>query len=144
MESINGIISEVSRRWREHGITLAGGASLTDIKAFESRFHVKCPDDFKTYLLTLGGMVEENAWDEHWIRFVPLPEIRPVDEPSASLLSEYFVFAEYSLSVHEYGIRLAETAPSVVALIHGDKSRTLAASFAEFLTLYLSNPTLLF
>jgi hypothetical protein len=41
-------------------------------------FNVKCPADFATYLLTLGGL-REGVWDEHMIRFWPLVEVRSLE-----------------------------------------------------------------
>lgn len=82
-------------------------------------------------------MASPNAWDEHLIRFLPLVEIRPVNETGLSIGSELFVFADYSLSAHEYAIRLSEDAPNVVALIHGDKSRVVAHDCAVVLSCVL-------
>lgn len=56
MDSIIDIISKVSRRSLAQRIKPVGGASLSDIQAFESRFNVQCPDELLTYLQVPGGM----------------------------------------------------------------------------------------
>ena len=144
MQSIDSLLTEVSRRWREQGLNGASGASLDELRSFESRFKVRCPADFATYLLTLGGM-RECVWDEHLIRFWSLGEIRPLEgETGAPTYSGYFVFADYSISAHEYGIRLSTPRHPEVALIGGLAPKVVASSFTAFLDRYLSNPTSLF
>src|SRR5436190_1037418 len=106
MPSIESLLKEVARRWREQGLNVASGASPSELRDFESTFQVQCPEDFAMYLLTLGGM-PDGTWDEHLIRFWPLAEIRPVEgETDSPADPDYFVFADYSISAHEYGIRL--------------------------------------
>lgn len=98
-------------------MAVASGASLAELRSFEARFKVQCPSDFETYLLTLGGM-PEGEWDEHLIRFWPPGEIRALeDETGISTYSDYFIFADFSISVHEYGIRLSTPPHPEVALI---------------------------
>ena|SRR5437879_3553904 len=140
MQPVESLVAEVGSRWRQRGLQLAPSASQSALRDFESRFRVQCPDDFSTYLLTLGGM-PEGTWDEHLIRFWPLVEIRPAAPRDAP---DYFVFADWSISAHEYAIRLSTLAPSDVALIGGPKPRSIAPTFATFLTVYLSHPAALF
>ena len=82
-------------------------------------------------------------WDEHLIRFLPLAEIAPIPEVPDPSLEGYFTFADYSISAHEYAIRLA-TPANDVALIHDPGSRVIARDFTNFLKLYFENPRLLF
>lgn len=144
MPHIESLLSDISRQWREQGLEVASGASLPELRTFESRFQVQCPEDFAMYLLTLGGM-PKGVWDEHLIRFWPLAEIRPAEgETDPSTHSGYFLFADYSISAHEYGIQLSTSPRSDVALIGGPAPKTVAPSFSEFLTLYLSDPASIF
>jgi hypothetical protein len=144
MQPIETILTAVSRRWREQGLNVALGASIAEVRSFESMFQVQCPADFVTYLLTLGGM-PEGVWDEHLIRFWPLDEIRPVGgETNPMAHSGYFVFADYSISALEFGIHLSIPSRPVVALIGGPAPKAVASSFTEFLSLYLSDPTSVF
>jgi hypothetical protein len=141
IQSIESLLTQVSRRWREQDVAVASGASLAELRSFEARFKVQCPADFAMYLLTLGGM-PEGDWDEHLIRFWPLVEIRPLEgEPGVSTYSDYFIFADYSISAHEYGIRLSTSHVPEVALICGPAPKAVASSFTAFLAQYLSDPT---
>src|SRR5438093_4136727 len=101
-QSIEELLTQLARRWNEQGIQTEPPASAAELRMFESRFRVQCPYDFSTYIKTLGGM-KEAEWDEHLIRFWPLREIRPVDDVPAHL--RLFVFADYSISAHEYAIQ---------------------------------------
>lgn len=140
MQSIESLLTQVSRRWREQDLPVASGASLAELRSFEARFNVQCPADFATYLLTLGGM-EEGVWDQHLIRFWPLVEIRPLeDETGVSTHSDYFIFADFLISSHEYGIRLSTSHLPEVALIGGVAPKAVASSFTAFLARYLSDP----
>ena len=117
---------------------------MAELRSFEALFNVKCPPDFATYLLTLGGM-PEGDWDEHLIRFWSLVEIRPLEgEPGVSTYSDYFIFADYSISAHEYGIRLSTSHPPEVALICGPAPKSVASSFTAFLAQYLFDPESIF
>ena len=113
---------------------------MTELRSFEARIKAQCPADFATYLLTLGGMPED-AWDEHLIRFWPFVEIRPLEsETGVSTYSDYFIFADYSISAHEYGIRLSTSHVPEVALIGGPAPKAVASSFTAFLAQYLFDP----
>ena len=81
------------------------------------------------------------TWDEHLIRFWPLAEIRPVADVEGL---GYFVFADWSISAHEYAIGLSTPACPDVTLMSGPKPRFIAPTFATFLTMYLSDPASLF
>ena len=144
MQSIESLLTQVSRRWREQHLAVASGASFAELRSFEARFKVQCPADFATYVLTVGGM-PGNVWDEHMIRFWPLAEVRPVEgETGVSTYSDYFIFADYSISAHEYGIRLSTPHLPEVALIGGLAPKAVASSFTAFLARYLSDPTSIF
>ena len=144
MQSFESLLAEVERRWRQQGLKLAPRPSESALRDFEARFRVQCPEDFATYLLTLGGM-PDGTWDEHLIRFWPLAEIRPAAAvTNPTVYADYFVFADYSISAHEYGIRLLIPPRPDVALIGGPNLQTIAPTFEKFLTVYLSDPRSLF
>lgn len=141
MRSTESLLAEIGSRWRQRGLKLEPCASHSALGDFESRFRVRCPDDFSTYLLTLGGM-PMGTWDEHLIRFWQLAEIRPVADVEEGL--GYFVFADWSISAHEYAIGLSTPARPDVTLMGGTKPRSIAPTFATFLSKYLSDPSSLF
>jgi hypothetical protein len=138
------ILSDLVRYWQQQGIKVGPAASKSALRGFEARLHVTCPEDFVAYLLTTGGMPDLGDWDKDLIRFWPLAEIKPLDGVQAPLLDGFFIFADYSISAHEYGIRLSTPPHGEVALIHNPGFRILAPNFTEFLTLYLKDPMLLF
>lgn len=142
-DPLDGMLSELVRRWTGQGISVAPGASVSELREFETRFHVKCPQDFAEYLLRVGGMPILGEWDEHLIRFLPLAEIMPAAPAPDGANQGYFVFADYSISAHAYGIRLS-THPGDVSLIHNPGSRVIAPDFTTFVKLYLESPTMLF
>jgi hypothetical protein len=144
MQSVEQTVSEIAQQWRQQGLKLLPGASQSALRDFESRFQVKCPPDFATYLLTFGGM-PNGTMDEHLIRFWPLAEIQPVTGvKDTAAYANYFVFADYSISAHEYGICLSTAARPEVAVVGGPAPKPLASSFTEFLTMYLADPTSVF
>jgi hypothetical protein len=139
MPTLEKIFADVAQRWRDQSLTFGPRSTPADVARFQTRFQVECPEDFAAFLMTLGGM-PEGTWDEHLIRFLPLDEIGPAtDDPG------YFVFADYSISAHEYGIHLAiGTDSRRVALLRDGLALIVAPTFTNFLELYLENPTALF
>jgi hypothetical protein len=81
--------------------------------------------------------------DQNLIRFWPLAEIRPVADPAAHA-EGYFIFADYSISAHEYGIHLSMPSRYDVGLIGGALPIIVAKSFTQFLSAYLSDPMSIF
>lgn len=138
---LDATLSERSLRWQQQGVAVGPGASISDLKEFEARFHVACRHDFAAYLLRVGGMPVPGHWDDHQIRFLPLRDQAGCRRPPSSSQG-YFIFADYFLSAHEYAIRLS-THHSDVAIIYPG-SRGIAPNFTAFLNLYLENPMLLF
>jgi len=129
MRSIETVLADVAGRWRQQGLNLLPAASKSALRDFESRFRVQCPEDFAAYLLTIGGM-PDGTWDEHLLRFWPLTEIKPVTRVSdAEAYRTYFVFADYSISAHEYAIRLTKAFSNDVVLVGGPLPKTVASTF---------------
>jgi hypothetical protein len=142
--SLDATLSELSQTWREQGITLGPPASESALREFEAESGVTLPKDFAKYLSTVGGMPDQGDWDTESIRFWPLTEIAPVRAISDSSLVGVFVFADYLISSHTYGIRLSPPRVGEVLIIFYPGSFTLASSFTEFLQMYLEDPRSLF
>jgi hypothetical protein len=124
-------------------MTLA--APVSSVREFEAKYSVRCPDDFERYLTTIGGM-PPGSWDENLIRFWPLDEIIPVAEAcgGSGHYEGYFIFADYSISAHEYAINLSPK-NNDVALVAGPQApRPIAPNFTSFLATYLRDPQALF
>ena len=139
--TIEGLLVEVRKRWTEQGIQAEQPATSADLRESESSFNVQFPDDFATYLRTLGGM-KLGIWDRHLIRFWPLSEIRPVEGTPS--YEGYFVFADYSISAHEYAVQCGTPKRSEVVLVGTAVPHTVAGTFSEFLARYLDDVNALF
>ena len=139
--TIEELLAEVRKRWTEQSIQTEPPATIANLRAFESAFNVRCPDDFASYLTTLGGM-KDGMWDRHLIRFWPLPEIRPLEDMPD--YAGYFVFADYSISAHEYALQCGRSNRSDVVLVGAATLRTIAATFSEFVARYLDDIGALF
>ena len=147
----------IRKRWQAAGITARPGAAASDIDAFERRHGVRLPVEAREFYAHLDGM-PPGAWDEELLSFWPLAEAGPVPvllsgcrgipdyggiERSLPDAASYFVFADYSIWVHVYAVRLSAdpTAPCPVVWIAGGGTwEVLALSFGEFLRLYAEEP----
>lgn len=143
---VESLLFQVERRWRSSGVQPRTGVGDAEIAAFERRFDVRLTRDVALYFRTIDGMDAEEL-DEHLIRFQSLDELRrardEVPQESSGLTESDFVFAEWSLWVHGYTVRLSATDERVL-LVGGGAPRQVAASFREFLATYLSRPDELF
>jgi hypothetical protein len=137
----------VLQQWTTSGSRREGKIGIEDVVVFEQRYRTSLPPVLKTLLLAADGM-ESGKYDNQFIRFWQLSEIRPAatelgSKPSVHL-KDYFLFADYSISAHFYAVRLSEAAPNDVVLVGGDHIIQVAESFASFLAMYVSQPKLLF
>src|SRR5262245_13384609 len=102
--------------WSAQGVKLPNGVSHEQIEQFESKHGARLPNDLRGYLLELDGMGPADliplfGWDDDLFRFFPLHEIEPATErfhPDQFLAEQaaYFVFADYSISLPTFAIRL--------------------------------------
>ena len=110
----------ISQHWQSLGITNPPGATDAEIDAFERNHGVRLPTGIREFYSHVDGM-SLGEWDESLIRFWPLSEWYSV--PVLSLLcrgipdfggienflpdaASYFVFADHSISIHVYAVRL--------------------------------------
>ena len=142
MLSIENLLLRVDRLWTEQGLAPMTPASRDALKGFEDEYRIRLPDDFSTYLLTLGGL-PLGEWDAHLIRVWSLGEIR-LAKREPGQFADYFVFADYSISAPEYGIRVSKVASGDIAIVTLPQPILIADSFSEFLVRYLSDPMSLF
>ena len=143
----------ISRHWQSLGITNPPGATDAEIDAFEHKHGVRLPAGMREFYSHVDGM-SLGEWDESLIRFWPLSEWYSV--PVLSLVcrgipdyggidislpdaASYFVFADHSISIHVYAVRLTmdPIAPcTVVNISSGEHWGVQSASFTEFLQTY--------
>jgi hypothetical protein len=143
----------VRQRWISLGVQVRPGLPDQIIADFEHRYGVRLPEDVRQFYQLMDGM-ETNDSDDEWICFWPLSKVGTVPERlsdsrgipdyggierSLPDASSYFVFADHSIMLQVYALRLtADLAnPSPVVLIAGgDRWYQMAASFREFLRSY--------
>ncbi|MFI5460245.1 MAG: SMI1/KNR4 family protein [Isosphaerales bacterium] len=139
--------------WLTQGIKPAPGVAEDRLREFETRFGVSLPFDFRTYFLEIDGMGSRDESDDDWFSFWPLKEVvqcsdeypepfRFIEEQSA-----YFVFADHSICLPAYAIRLTPsgTDSHKVIAIESDSreysTSVVALSFSEFVERYLTDET---
>ncbi|MFO0808902.1 MAG: SMI1/KNR4 family protein [Gemmataceae bacterium] len=147
----------IRKRWQAAGIAPRPGAAAADIDAFERRHGVRLPAEVREFYAHVDGM-PPGAWDEDLLSFWPLAEVGPVPallsgcrgipdyggiERSLPDAGSYFVFADHSIWVHVYAVRLSAdpSAPCPVVWIAGGSTwAEMAMSFGEFLRRYADDP----
>jgi len=134
--------------WLRQGLPLRVGASHQLLASFEARHSILLPRDFREYLSIVDGQDEMDASN---FRFWPLEEIKSVPEelfePAYAEARQfegseaYFVFADFLIWSHAYGIRLStEWNTNPVVLIGDLEPEPVAESFTAFAELYLRDP----
>jgi hypothetical protein len=134
--------------WRSLGLDVRPGVSLDELAKFEARYDVVLPEDFRQYYSVVDGIEGESMVSGHAFRFWPLKEVKPLsaemsEEPlHHAEFKDYFLFADYSLWVCAYAIRLTNRLDrqNFVVMIGGDVPVNLAGSFEEFVQLYFDDP----
>lgn len=134
----------LQQRWLGQGIKLRPGASEDQVVAFEKMHNVIIPADMRQYLTTSDGFDGAEHWmtDDDLITFLALDEIQPLNEywnPKTPGGSSYFVFADYSLSVHVYAIKLVRDSsePNDVVVVGDIRPQKIANCFSDFAQAYL-------
>src|SRR5262249_3912041 len=115
-------------KWKEQGIACPAGVALADVRAFEDRYHVLVPPAMREYFLTVNGMGPPNVCDDDLFNFFPLQDLITVAErlpdrrSTFAEASKYFMFADHSISLPTYAIRLSSSpdAASPVASVYSD------------------------
>jgi hypothetical protein len=137
--------------WAAQGMKLPSGVAENQLRDFESRFSVRLPLDFRLYFLDTNGIGSRDQYDSDLFCFWPLEEVVRCDDEFPDRFIEdqpaYFVFADHSICLHAYAIRLTSsgTEPNpVIALVSDQRkySTTIVArSFSEFAERYLADET---
>ena len=136
--NIEILLRALTDRWRDENIQLLPPASAEDVADFEAKYHVTCPEDFAAYLTTLGGM-PTGVMDDQMFHFSPIGEIGPRDSAA-----DVFVFADFLICSHDYGVCLNGTEYGHVFLLGGVVAQQVAPTFTEFVDRYLHNNSSLF
>ena len=141
------LFDRLRREWAESGILAPEVATATEIAAFERRYGVTLPEDLRTYFALVNGT--EIGYlgmdDEDLIGFWHLDQVKTFaeDEIEGPDASSTFIFADHSIHVITYGVRLSAdpTEPTPVVLVGGSKPVVVSQSIAEFFERYLRRDT---
>ena len=145
------LITRLIAHWRSQGIICPGGASLDEMDAFQVQHNIIFPSDMREYLLAVNGM-GGHEWDDDFFSFWSLADIRSIsaDLPDRSARfaesSKYFLFADHSIFLPAFAIRLTadakETNPVVCVVADSGLLEVSPAfdSFTDFISAYLNDP----
>ena len=140
---MNTLSEKLESFWLRQNIKLCPGAAEKELCAFETKYGIQFPEDFRQYLRSMNGFDESDHWmiDDNLITFLGLSQIMPLDKywsPGFANSAGFFVFADYSISAHVYAIQLRNAAVdrNQVVVIY-DKLIEVACSFTEFIEGYL-------
>jgi hypothetical protein len=137
-------VQHLRDHWAEQGCLNRNPASDGEILAFENQYGVHLPQVVRDYFRLLNGTDGGQASmdDEEQISFWHLDQLRPLatilpndDTPGAA---EMFVFADWSLEVHLWALRLTKEEQPAPVFITYDTAQQVAFSFEEFVRRYLS------
>ena len=118
-------MSTIGERLRAHwfaqGLEPPPGVTEDRLRGFETRFGVSLPADLREYFLHVDGTGVPFKWDDDLFNFRPLGEFESigdleivVEHPSRQIIlddpSLHFVFADHSIWLPAYAIRLAGSA----------------------------------
>lgn len=134
--------------WEQQSMRIAPPAKEHEILAFERGNELRLDPAFRSYLLTVNGMLQsaESECDANLFAFWPLNRIRRAAEECPESLGgpeekEFFVFADYMMWSWAYAIDLDSNSPTVggVTLVGGHRRQCVASSFLEFVHLYIQD-----
>ena len=131
-------------KWADSGILAPAVADNSLIAEFEQRYRVVLPDDLRTYFTTVNGTIERRLGmdDADLIGFWHLDQVRTFAEEELADIpdaSSIFAFADQSIQVYTYGVRLSDgaAAPTPVVATVGSSHVVVSPSFVEFIERYL-------
>ena len=143
---VTPLLDELVRRWEAEDVPWGPANSVEQVRAFEARTGVSLPEDMSRYFLSVGGM-QENCTDGDLFCFWSLAEVGPVESDSvinAAAYAGYYLFADFMIWSHAYGVRLAGDASHPVVIVGGEAPIQVAESFTDFLRKYLRDPEALY
>jgi len=157
---MNALVERLKGHWLEKRIRIQAGASLDQVKSFESHYQVCLPQDLRDYFTTVNGM-EKGEIDEELFSFLPLQAVKSIPEelgqfggiPDYTQITRslpdarrWFVIVDYLICSAVYAIRLSAELESTPVMWIGDGThyREVAPCFSGFLESYMTNPRDLF
>lgn len=141
------IVQEMTRRWAQQGAAARPGVSADTLAAFERRYSVTLPEEFREYLRLANGT---ESCDSELISFAPIEAIRPVAETwgiADTGQDHYrgcFTFSDCAIHCWDFAIQLDHAGPHAGAVFRIEdarrRSEPIASSFGEWVAIYLQDP----
>jgi hypothetical protein len=133
--------------WSSQGISLPSGVTEGRLRDFEVRSGVALPLDMREYFRCVDGMGDGLLYDKDLFNFRPLSDVESIGHLELAIedRARYFVFADHSIWLPAYAIRLTSSRAvrhPVVAIESepvGYSARIVAHSFSEFADRYLTD-----
>jgi SMI1 / KNR4 family (SUKH-1) len=141
--------------WSARGLRFGPGVPEELPREFEARHGVRLPADMRGYFVVVNGMdawggTNLFGWDDDLFRFWPLSEVERASDhyhPDRFLEDQgsFFLFADHSISLPSYAIRLTpegEGGNAVIAIYRGGgryETTVVADSFSGFVKRYLAD-----
>lgn len=146
------LLARLFEKWKAGGAAPRPPVAADTIAAFETRYRVRLPADFREYLAVCDGMTD-GEMDGDLFSFWGLARIRPIpEELSEDMYREYrmftraqcfFCFADWSLDGDIFAIEL-HADPATPNRLTALGPRYLPwSSFSEFVAAYLDDPQVL-
>jgi hypothetical protein len=149
---MSAIAEGLRLHWLAQGIILPPGVTEDRLREFETRLGVALPTDLREYFLKVDGMGEPFQWDDDLFNFRPLHAVESISDLEMAFGLEdrswYFIFADHSILLPAYAIRLAPSrvdSHPVIAIEFEPGSReyevveVVARSFSQFVERYLGD-----
>jgi len=145
-------LPRLTAHWASHGIELPRGATEQQIRQFEAKHNVVLPTDMRSYFQAVNGMGERGVVDDDMFGFWRIQDLISVADELPDRTDDYpdtrryFMFADHSISLPTYAIRLSSNANdnTPVASVFSDFGAfgisDLFPSFTEFVSSYLTDP----
>jgi hypothetical protein len=137
------VLRDLTDAWTAMGFSCARPANESEIDAFESKYHVRLPPDFRAYVASLNGgeSGRDGPMDSASIAFWRLDQIQPLNAQRKDGPRDLFAFADFLIDSHAYAIQLSEdpNEPAPVFIDWGERIEKVADSFSTFIHGYLSD-----
>jgi hypothetical protein len=137
------LIEKLRQEWLRQRLVVGNGVSEQELAQFESEHGVVLPADFRRYLAVVNGLPDTGS-DDNFIFFWPLERMNSLakEYPNSteSDTDRYFIFADWSISCHEYVIRLSNDVNAATPVfVTYNPVQQIATSFSEFIERYLKD-----
>lgn len=125
---------------KERAIQTNAAATAEAIAESERQLGISFPADYKKYLFMMNGFADDE-WDEDCISFWSLDRI---GKSHVSHPQQLVIIADYSLECCAWGFYRADEKVYITYDSPGYVPKPAAASFAQFLEMYLTDKAGLF